>query len=193
MAFSFSSPLASDIVPSKGTTVVQAVDVYAERQKKRYQTALLVQHKMLLSNEDFSLLVQSNLMDELIQVIEDIDPAAKATYYKIITSKREYDNIKKEKNDVDEGADKEDSVDDEDEDEDYKFELSDEEQEEDNDTKEQNKHNPSNTTENEVVVHMDISTQTQDQLDYVFSDMEVPEQQNIHLCYTSSTGSFHDP
>lgn len=194
---SSSSTLASGSVPSAATTVVQAVNVYAERQKQIYQTALLVHHKMLLRNEDFSLLVQFNLMDQLIQVIEDIDPVAKATYYKIMTNKRELDNTTKEKNGVDEGANEEDSEDDENED--YTFELSDENEEnneEDNDTKEQNKHNHSNIVkteiENQSVVRMDVSVQTQDGLDYIFSNMEVPEQQNIELSYVCSIDSFHD-
>jgi hypothetical protein len=55
--------------------LVQAVDIYVEIGKKRNQSTLLAQYKMLLCKEDVSLLVQCNLMDELIQVVEDVDRA----------------------------------------------------------------------------------------------------------------------
>ncbi|CAF1215812.1 unnamed protein product [Didymodactylos carnosus] len=141
-------------------------------------------------------------MDELIQVLEDVDPAAKASYYKILTSEREFDNSEKGKNGVEERDNEEDSE--YDDDEDYEFELSDEsedndgeaEEDEGNDTNEQNKHHQSSSmkkeVENQYVLHVDVSIQTPGELDYIFFDMQVLEQQNMELRYTCPIDSFYN-
>jgi hypothetical protein len=63
------------------TTIVEAVDVYNEIEKKRYQASLLFRHHMCLCKEDFALLVESNLMDELVKLVEDVDRSKKMLDY----------------------------------------------------------------------------------------------------------------
>jgi hypothetical protein len=195
-SYSSTQPI-SDIVSSGATTMVQAVDVYTERQKKRYQKILLAKQQIFLVEKDFSLLVEANLMDELIQLAEDLDPVTKAENYEMIADKRTFDDTKTEKNGIEEGGDEEES--DDDEDEDYDFESPDEDvddDDEDMDTSEKNKQNDlsivQKAIENQNRDHMDASTQTNNESDSIVFNQETPEQQEIEPDHTYGTKSFYE-
>jgi hypothetical protein len=184
MASSSSFPSTSDVVPSGAATVVQAIDVYADQQKKRYQSSLLAEHKICLCKEDFSLLVQCNLMDELIQTVEHLKSTYKAACH---------DTVEKEKNGVTEGTNDEET--DSDEDEDYEFELSEEDDDDDNRCEENQHPEPSTTpkeVENQNIVHMTISTQISDELANISFDLEPREQREIAPDYTYPTTPISD-
>lgn len=188
MASSSSSPSTSDVVPSAAATatIVQAIDVYAELEKKRYQTSLLCRHKTFFQKEDFSLLVQCNLMDELIQTFENIDSINKA-------SSHDDDDDENEKHDVTEGTSDEESS--SDDDDDYDFDLS-EEDDDDDDTSEENEHREPGTInkeiENQNLAHMDVSTQTNDELNNVSFDLELREQREIVSDYSYPSPPISD-
>jgi hypothetical protein len=194
---SSSAQSVSDIVSSGPTTMVQAVDVYAERQKTRYQKLLLPKQQIFLCKKDFSLLVEANLMNDLIQLVEDLESVTKAENYEMMADKRTFDDTKTEKNGIDEGGD-EDEIDD-DEDEDYDFSTPDEDvddDDEDIDTGEKNKQNElsiaQKAIENQNGDHMDASTQTNDESDSIFFNPETPEQQEIEPGHTYCTKSFYE-
>jgi hypothetical protein len=126
-------------------------------------------------------------MDELIQLVEDLEPVTKAENYEMMADKGTFDDTKTEKNGIDEGGDE-----DEIEDEDYDFSTPDEDvdddDDEDMDTGEKNKQNElsiaQKTIENQNGDHMDASTQTNDESDSIFFNPETPEQQEIEPGHT---------
>jgi len=148
--------------------------------------------------EGFSLLVEANLMNELILLVEDLEPVTKAENNEMMADKRTFDDTKTEKNGIDEGGD-EDEIDDE-EDEDYDFSTPDEDahddDDEDMDTGEKNKQNElsivQKAIENQNGDHIDASTQTNDESDSIFFNPETPEQQEIEPGHTYCTKSFYE-
>ena len=70
---SSSSSLASN-QSSTTTTTVSAIDMNNKIDKKKeHETMILHQHDIFLREEDFSLLVQSGLIDQLVRVFEAAD------------------------------------------------------------------------------------------------------------------------
>jgi hypothetical protein len=185
MPSSWSSQPSFDMVSST-TTIAQAVDVYNAIEKKRYQAPLLLRHHMWLRKEYFSLLIDSNLMDELVKLLEDVDRSRKMqNNANRVQTGLPKDTDESEKNGICEVAEEEET--DDDEDEDYFFNLEDEDEddieEEDNDINEENEHKEPSTVnklfESKNVILIDASTQIKHESDDSFSGSQASEQQTI--------------
>ena len=176
---------------SSATTVVDAIDIDTVYDKKRYQSAILAEHMIFLRKEDFSLLVQYNLMEELIQVVGHVDTIRKASYRGDAGPTAISEINSNESKGVNESQeDERGSDDDNNEDEEYEFESPNEEYD-DSDVNDEEEH--SNLSMAEELIYKDIATQTYGDTIHIVTGPIVFEQPEKGTNCHFVINSIHDP